>query len=72
MSEKEMAAIVKMQLDDMSKWNIKTQSVQGDLTMKGTYTMGMGRDLLVSIPRQESVDKVIKNIHDTLYPEEID
>ncbi len=72
MSEKEMAAIVKMQLEDMSKWNIKTQSVQGDLTMKGTYTMGMGRDLLVSIPRQESVDKVIKNIHDTLYPEEID
>lgn len=72
MSEKEMASIVKMQLNDMSKWKIKMQSVKGDLTMKGTYTMGMGRDLLVSIPRQDSVDKVSKNIHDTLYPEDID
>lgn len=71
-SEKEMASIVKMQLNDMSKWKIKTQSVQGDLTMKGTYTMGMGRDLLVSIPRQDSVDKVKANIHKTLYPENID
>ena len=72
LSEKEMAAIVKMQLDDMKKWKISTQSVKGDLTMKGTYTMGMGRDLLVSIPRQQSVEKVKQGIHDALYPEEID
>jgi len=71
MSEKEMAAIVKMQLNDMSKWKITMQSVQGDLTMKGTYTMGMGRDLLVSIPREQSVEKVKRNIHDALYPEEL-
>ncbi len=71
MSEKEMASIVKMQLDDMSKWKITTQSVQGDLTMKGTYTMGMGRDLLVSIPREKSVEKVKQRIHDAMYPEEL-
>ncbi|MBQ6496600.1 MAG: LCP family protein [Firmicutes bacterium] len=73
LSEKEMAAIVKMQLNDMKKkWKITTQSVQGDLTMKGTYTMGMGRDLLVSIPREKSVEKVKENIHRALYPEDID
>lgn len=67
-SEKEMAALVRMQLNDMPKWTIKKQSVQGDLTMKGTYSMGFGRDLLVSIPREESVKKVSENIHNTLYP----
>ncbi|MDO4176981.1 MAG: hypothetical protein Q4D99_05845, partial [Bacillota bacterium] len=48
----------RMQLNDMSKWKMETQSIQGDLTMKGTYTMGMDRDLLVSIPREKSVEKV--------------
>lgn len=67
-SEKEMAALVKMQLNEMPKWKIRTQSVQGDLTMKGTYSMGFGRDLLVSIPREESVQEVSENIHKTLYP----
>ena len=65
-----MTSLVKMQLADMDKkWNIKTQSVVGDLTMKGTYTMGMGRDLLVSIPREKSVEKVKKGIDRTLHPE---
>lgn len=68
MSQKEMSGIVKMQLNDMSKWKIKTQSVQGDLTMKGTYTMGLGRDLLVSIPREKSVEKVKKGIQEVMYP----
>ena len=40
--------------------------------MRGTYTMGMGRDLLVCIPREESVEKVKKGIHDAMYPETID
>ena len=70
MSGKEMTSLVKMQLADMDKkWAIKTQSVKGDLTMKGTYTMGMGRDLLVSIPREKSVEKVKKGIDKTYHPE---
>ena len=71
MSQREITSLVKMQLADMSKkWTIKTQSVQGDLTMRGTYTMGMGRDLLVSIPREKSVEKVKQGIQETLHPEE--
>lgn len=62
MSSEEMAALVRMQLNDMSKWKMETQAVQGDLTMKGTYTMGMDRDLLVSIPRDKSVEKVKKRL----------
>ena len=70
MSQKEMTSLVKMQLADMDKkWKIKTQSVKGDLTMKGTYTMGMGRDLLVSIPREKSVEKVKEGIDRTYHPE---
>ena len=70
MSQKEMTSLVKMQLADMDrKWTIKTQSVRGDLTMKGTYTMGMGRDLLVSIPREKSVEKVKLGIDKTYHPE---
>lgn len=69
MSGKEITSLVKMQLNDMDrKWEIKTQTVQGDLDMRGTYTMGMGRDLLVSIPRERSVEKVKKGINDTLHP----
>ena len=71
LSEREMAAMVRMQLDDMKKWKITTQAVKGDFEMRGTYTMGMGRDLLVCIPREESVEKVKKGIHDAMYPETI-
>ncbi|MGX8773727.1 MAG: LCP family protein, partial [Bacillota bacterium] len=70
LSREDMSALVKMQIDDMDKkWTIKTQSVKGDLTMKGTYTMGMGRDLLVSIPREKSVEKVKIGIDKTYHPE---
>lgn len=71
MGQREMTSLVKMQLADMDKkWKIKTQSVQGDLTMKGTYTMGMGRDLLVSIPREKSVEKVKEGINRTFNAED--
>ena len=68
-SQKDMAALVKMQLKDMPEWDIQMQTVKGDLTMKGTYSMGFGRDLLVSIPREESVKEVSQKIHDVLYPD---
>lgn len=68
MSNKDISALVKMQLKDMNKWIIKTVSVDGDDAYRGTYSMGMGRDLFVSIPKEESVEKVKKKIHQVMYP----
>lgn len=70
MSNKEITSIVKMQLDDMSKWTIKTTSVDGNGAMKGTYSMGPGRPLFVSVPKEESVEAVKKEIHAVMYPAE--
>lgn len=66
LSNEEIAALVRMQLDDMSGWKFDTQAIQGDLAMKGTYTMGMDRKLLVSIPREKSVEKVRARIKKAL------
>lgn len=70
MSNKEITSVVKMQLDDMSKWTIKTTSVDGNGAMKGTYSMGPGRPLFVSVPKEESVEAVKKEIHAVMYPAE--
>lgn len=70
LSQKEMASLVKMQLKDMPKWKIKTISIDGDDAEKGTYSMGPGKPLFVSIPKQESVESVKKEIHAVMYPAE--
>lgn len=70
LSQKEMAALVKMQLKDMPKWNIKTISIDGDDAEKGTYSMGPGKPLFVSIPKAESIEAVKKEIHAVMYPAE--
>lgn len=68
MTNKDISALVKMQLNDMSKWKIKTISIDGDDAMMGTYSMGPGRPLFVSIPKEESVEAVKKEIHAVMYP----
>lgn len=70
MSNKEMAALVKMQLNDMSSWKIKTISIDGVDDEKGTWSMGPGRPLFVSVPKEKSVEKVQKKIHEVMYPVE--
>ena len=70
MTNKNISALVKMQLNDMSRWKIKTISIDGDDAMKGTYSMGPGRPLFVSIPKEESVEAVKKEIHAVMYPAE--
>ena len=70
LSNKEISSLVKMQLNDMSKWTIKTISIDGDGANKGTYSMGPGKPLFVSIPKPESVEAVKKEIHAVMYPTE--
>jgi len=68
MSNKDITSLVKMQMKDMSPWTIKTISVDGDDAEKGTYSMGPGRPLFVSIPKEKSVEQVKKKIHEVMYP----
>lgn len=71
MSDKDMRKLVKLQLKDMdTKWSVRKVRVSGNGVMRGTYSMGMGRELFVSIPRPGSVEHVQKAIHDTMYPVE--
>lgn len=68
MSQKEMASLVKMQLKDMPKWKIRSISIDGDDAERGTYSMGPGKPLFVSVPKPESVEMVKKEIHAVMYP----
>ena len=70
MSNKEISALVKMQLNDMTSWKIKTISIDGVDDEKGTWSMGPGRPLFVSVPKEKSVEKVQKKIHEVMYPVE--
>lgn len=68
MTNKEITSLVKMQMKDMSPWTIKTVSVDGIDAEKGTYSMGPGRPLFVSIPKEKSVENVKEKIHEVMYP----
>lgn len=68
MSNKEITSLVKMQLNDMSGWTIKTVSVKGKGATKGTYSMGPNRGLYVSVPDEESVENVKSKIREVMYP----
>lgn len=70
MSQKEMAELARMQLDDMPEWTIKRQCIDGDDAELGTWSMGMNRPLFVSVPKEESVKKVSNNIKKVMNPEE--
>lgn len=71
MSNKDITSIVKMQLKDMKTgWTIKTIAVDGDDDELGTYSMGPGRPLFVSVPKEKSVEEVKKKIHEVMYPVE--
>jgi len=71
MSNKDISALVKMQLRDMKTgWTIKTISIDGDDDEKGTWSMGPGRPLFVSVPKEKSVERANKKIHEVMYPVE--
>ena len=71
MSNKEITSLVKMQLKDMDMgWTIQSIAVDGTDAELGTYSMGPGRPLFVSVPKEESVEAVKKKIHEVMYPVE--
>lgn len=58
---KDMTALAKMQLDDMSQWKISSYSVDGSNARKTTFTY-RSRPLYVMIPNQKTVEKAKKKI----------
>lgn len=68
LSRKNISKLAKMQLDTMPKWKIITQTIDGEPTERGTYSMGFERMLFVSIPDEESVEKAKQKIQEVMYP----
>ena len=54
LSESDISALVKMQLEDIGGWTIKTTAIKGTGTYASTYSMG-SRQLYVVIPDESSV-----------------
>lgn len=68
MTEKEISELVKMQLQDLGGWKIKSISVKGNGTMAETYSMG-SRKLYVAIPDDASVKAAKEAMDKVLYAE---
>ena len=70
-SDRDLKKLARMQLSDMdTPWTVETYSIDGDDASRCTYSMGMGRELFVSIPKEDSVEKAKEKIHDVMYPAE--
>ena len=61
MSTKQITALAKMQLNDMSQWKISSYSVNGSGARKTTYTYP-SRGLYVMIPDTRTVEKAKQKI----------
>jgi len=55
LTSSEIASLVKMQLEDMSAWNIVSCSANGSGASRSTYSMG-SRKLYVMIPDMSTVN----------------
>jgi len=55
MSPNDMTSLIRMQIDDMSPWDIKSNNVTGKGAMKTTYTYRK-RNLYVAIPDESSLE----------------
>lgn len=65
MSTKEITALAKMQLNDMSQWTIKYTNAAGQGASKTTYSY-QSRKLYVCVPDYNSVAKITKRINKVL------
>lgn len=65
MSTKEITALAKMQLDDMSQWTIKYANAEGAGAKRTTFAY-QSRLLYVCIPDYDSVAKITKKINRVL------
>jgi LCP family protein required for cell wall assembly len=69
LSDDDLAALARMQLSDMdTKWTVESYCIKATGASRGTYSMGMGRNLYVAIPEDETVEEAKKRIHDVMYP----
>lgn len=68
MSVDEMQQLVKMQLADLSKWNIKTQRIDGEYDMDYVASMAQTAKYQVYKTFPSSVKKSVKNIEKTMNP----
>lgn len=62
LSSDEMAALVRMQLSDMSSWDVRSYAVTGTGDSRTTYSVP-STHAYVMIPDQDSVDKAIELIN---------
>ena len=69
LSDRDIAALMKMQLADPDKWDIKTIALTGEDSYEYTYSMGQ-RELFVSIPDEAKAEKAKKAINMVMYPVE--
>ena len=65
MSTKEITALAKMQLNDMSQWTIKYANAAGQGASKTTYSY-QSRKLYVCVPDYNSVAKITRRINKVL------
>ena len=69
LSNNDISAIVKMQIEDMGEWEIISNSIEGTGDMLETYSMP-GRKLSVQVPVETSVMEAQKQINRIIYPVE--
>lgn len=65
LSTEEMYALIKMQIDDMTSWDIDMISLNGSDASEYTYSYG-SRKLYVMIPNEETVNNATKQINKVL------
>lgn len=66
MSQSDISALVKMQLEDLGGWDIQSISINGTGTMEPTYSMG-SRNLYVVIPNESSVSAAQEAINKVMH-----
>lgn len=69
LSDDDISAFVKMQLNDLGGWEITTNSIKGKGTSATTYSMG-SQKLSVQIPVEESVAEAQQKISKIMYSQE--
>ena len=67
MSPNDITSLIKMQINDMSPWEVKTNNVTGKGAMKTTYTYKK-KHLYVAIPDEPSVEEA-KNMIKQIFEE---
>lgn len=65
MTDDDIASLVKMQLNDMTGWEIETCAITGTGTMAATYSGG-ARNLYVMLPSETSVSYAVNKINEMM------